>query len=470
MRLLSRRVPTEITTTGAAALTLLAGCAQPSPPPGGPPDPLPPAVVSVTPDSGTTGVRPNEVEFRFDEVVAERPARGASLAALVLVSPRDGEPEVRWRRNRITVRPDGGFRDSTVYVVQLLPGVADLRGNVRDSISVTVFSTGGTIPATRVEGAVFDWVAQRPIPDALVQAITRPDSVVYVTRADSSGRFVLPYVPPGPITVLAVGDEDRDYAIDEREQWDSTAVTLTDTARVELYTFVHDTVGPAVRDLAVRDSVTLTLTLDRPLDVAQRVDSSLVVLLTADSVRVPLASIAPAAALDSVRADSIAADSLVVDSIVVDSLVVDSIARLDTAAAPPAGPDSLADATRRLPPPVPTRPPPVTEIVVRAAAPLTPGARYIVRLVEARNLLGHARTSDRSFQVPARDTTPPDTAPPDATPADTTGPDSSGAMRPAAPTTPPPAAPPEDTRDPRAAAGSEPRPSRRASVLSVLLR
>ncbi|HEY0972844.1 MAG TPA: Ig-like domain-containing protein [Gemmatimonadales bacterium] len=450
MRRLTRRGARAAASPATAVVVavLFAGCAQPAPPPGGPPDPVPPAVVSISPDSGATGVRPDEVEFRFDEVVAERPARGATLAQLVLVSPYDGEPDVRWRRNRITVRPDGGFRDSTVYVVQLLPGVADLRNNVRDSIAVTVFSTGGPIPDTRVEGVVFDWVAQRVIPNALVQAITRPDSVVYVTRADSSGRFVLPFVPPGAATIVGVGDEDRDLAIDEREPWDSTTVTLTDSVRVELYAFVHDTVGPAVREVAVRDSITIRLTLDRPLDTAQRVDSTLVALLTADSVRVPLASVAPArdtqpAAPDSIPADTVAAPA-------------DTVVARDTLVAP-VSPDTLAGTTRRLPLPVPTRPPPVTEIDVRAASPLTPGARYVVRLIEARNLLGHARTSDRSFQVPERDTTVRDT-----TARDTTARDTTGAARPTPPATPPAAPPPEGIDSATAAVASEPRHPRRA--------
>ncbi|HEX5580581.1 MAG TPA: Ig-like domain-containing protein, partial [Gemmatimonadaceae bacterium] len=378
-RLTGRRTSTAAAAVAAtwAAAALAAGCAQQGAPPGGRPDPIAPKVVSVSPDSGATSARPGQVEFRFDEVVAERPARGTSLAQLVLVSPYHGAPEVRWRRNRITVRPDGGFRDNTVYVVQLLPGVADLRGNVRDSVAMTVFSTGATIPATRISGVVFDWVAQRAIPNALVRAITRPDSVVYVARADSSGRFVLPYVPPGTITVQGIGDEDGDFALDEREAWDSTAVTLTDSVRVELYAFVHDTIGPSVRDVALRDSATLRIILDRPLDVRQRVDSGLVALLTADSVPVPLASVM--AVRDTARPSPPAAPA-------------------DTAAARAARADSAAaDTTRRLPAPVPSRPPPVTEIDVHAARPLTPGARYVIRLVGARNLLGHARTSDRSF-------------------------------------------------------------------------
>ena len=35
----------------------------------------------------------------------------------------------RWRRDRITVRPREGWRPNTMYRVELLPGVSDLRNN-----------------------------------------------------------------------------------------------------------------------------------------------------------------------------------------------------------------------------------------------------------------------------------------------------------------------------------------------------
>ena len=47
-----------------------------------------------------------------------------------------------------------------------------------------VFSTGPTIPTLRINGIVFDWVAERPAPNALIEAIT-PDSIVYLAQADS---------------------------------------------------------------------------------------------------------------------------------------------------------------------------------------------------------------------------------------------------------------------------------------------
>src|SRR4051812_45548141 len=73
------------------AFILLAGCASPGVPPGGPVDTQAPQIVRIIPDSAKTGTTPPQVVFRFDEVVSERPSGVPSLSALFLISPRDGE-------------------------------------------------------------------------------------------------------------------------------------------------------------------------------------------------------------------------------------------------------------------------------------------------------------------------------------------------------------------------------------------
>ena len=190
-------------------------------------------------------------------------------------------------------------------------------------------------------------------------------------------------------------------------------MTLRDSARVELYAFIHDSIGPRLRDVTIADSMTLRLELSRPLALTQRIDTGIVTLLTTDSTAVPLASV-----LSQKAADSLAA--------VRDSMrrAADTTARArrirgGAPAAPPraaqqprtivplpgARPDSAADSTTRLPPPNMTsagageradRPP---------GAPLEPNARYRVRLSDVRGLDGEPATSDRTITVPPRDTT-----------------------------------------------------------------
>lgn len=382
--------------TALAALAA-AACASQGVPPGGPPDALPPELLAIVPDTGAIGKPPKNVEFRFNEVVAERPRAGPSLAALVVVSPRDGEPKVSWKRDRILVRPRHGWRPNTVYTVTLLPGVTDLRGNARGTGAMALFSTGGPIPDTRLDGMVFDWLTARPVPRALVQAIATADtSLVYVTIADSSGSFRLDHLPRDRYVVRAVVDANSNRALDPREAWDSTAITLADSASLELNAFVHDTIGPRINTVVVRDSVTLRVTFDRPIDTTQTLGTGSFTLRAADSSEVPVLDVIAARTADSLevartlrRADS--------------ARRADSTARpADSAARPIRAPASAArarrDSTKRRVPSIPT---PETEVVLRLGAPLVPGAAYRLRATEIRGLLGYPRTSERAFTLPA---------------------------------------------------------------------
>src|SRR5688500_17918831 len=186
----------------AASVAVLA-CASMETPPGGPPDEAPPVLVGVTPDTGAVNIRPRVAVFRFDEVVSERPRTATQLADLFLISPATGAPRIDWERDAIEVRPRNGWRPNTTYTVTLLPGLADLRGNARTEGATVTFSTGATIARSGLRGIVFDWVAGRVVPGAYIEAISHPDSVIYIATTDSSGQYVVRNIPPGEYTVRA---------------------------------------------------------------------------------------------------------------------------------------------------------------------------------------------------------------------------------------------------------------------------
>ena len=367
------------------------GCASQGAPPGGPPDSLAPNLIGVVPESGAVNVDPDRVEFRFDEVVNERPGGGApSLEQIVLISPSDGLPRVDWRRRSIAVRPRRDWRENVVYTVTLLPGMADLRGNVMQSGKTVIFSTGPTIPDTRIAGILYDWVNGVTARNASVEALAMPESVAYVARTDSVGAFVLAHVPPGRYALRAWLDANNNRDLDPREAYDSAGVELRDTASVTLFAFVHDTLPPRINTVEVVDSTTLRVEFNQPLDPTQTVDTTRFRLTRTDSSEVPLRSVLTAA--------------------VWDSLQMDSIARADTTRRP-APPRAVAPPPGGLPPRdtvAMPRPRPISRFVVIVATPLQPETSYRLVAEEARNLMARSGTSARVFTTPRR-AVPPDT-------------------------------------------------------------
>jgi Bacterial Ig-like domain/Carboxypeptidase regulatory-like domain len=362
----------------------LIACASQGDPPGGPPDSLPPVLLTTAPESGAVNVRPDRVDFRFDEVVSERPSGAPSLDQLVLVSPTDGLPRVDWRRRSISVRPRRDWRANAVYTVTLLPGITDLRGNVLRSGRSVVFATGSTIPDTRIAGTVYDWVAGTPARGAAVQAIALPDSTRYVARSDTVGRFVLPHVPPGTYSLRGWIDANNNRDLDEREAYDSTSITVRDTSSVTLLAFVHDTLPPRINTVQPLDSVTLRIEFNQPLDPEQRVDTSLFRLTAADSSVVPLRAALSADVWERARADSLAR--------------ADTTRRAPARPARPARPAAPAERDSIILP----RPIPVSRFVVLTGVALQPETTYRLVAVEARNLLGRAGTSARVFTTSRR--------------------------------------------------------------------
>ncbi len=105
------------------------------------------------------------------------PNRGegtGGLEKLIVLSPTTEFPDVSWKRDRITVKPKGGWRPNRVYRVQLLPGVTDLRNNRSNEGAVLTFTTGAPRPQNTLKGTVVDWTTSRPAANALIVATLLP--------------------------------------------------------------------------------------------------------------------------------------------------------------------------------------------------------------------------------------------------------------------------------------------------------
>ena len=382
-------------------------CARIAAPPGGPPDRAPPQLLSTSPDS--VAVLPEwdeDVEFQFSEVISEGSAPNFGLGSgdlekLIILSPSTRVPAVRWRRNRITVRPAEGWRPNTVYRVELLPGIVDLRNNRSWNGRVVTFTTGAPLPTDTLRGLVVNWENRRPAPRALVEAILLPDSLPYRTAADSVGVFTLGPLPAGEYLIYAALDQNNDAKRQPREPFDTVRLQRGQVLAGEMWTFRRDTTPVRIQSVTRGDSLSLVVTFSQQLDPYQPVGSDSVRVVTLpDSVPVAVDTVIPQALFDSLFGRRFVADTgspgdstrIQRERARADSIrIADSVARVRReqalgAARRPDAPraDTLALRERR------TRPALFDKLVIRLEQPLVPETRYVVTFFGLRNSSGIA--------------------------------------------------------------------------------
>ena len=374
----------------AMALGSIAACASPGLPPGGPERHTPPLITRIRPDTNSVNVREKELEIEYDEVVSEHPANATSLNDLVLISPRNGAPRVDWHRSTLSIHPSRGFRRNTAYTVTVLPGIADLRGNIIRTPTVVKFSTGPAFPATVFRGTMFDWLSGLPVNTGMVEAqLVSDTSVVYLTASDSIGHYRMTGLPSAQYLVRGYVDANHNRALDPGEAFDTTRVFLSDSVNLEILAFAHDSSGPRLGTVAPSDSATLRAIFDTPLDPRHPLAVSQLSLTASDSSRIAIVSVEP------VRPDTTRATPLL-------PAVSQSAIPIPTRN-PAATPAVL---------PKPTRPLLVRDVFIRLAQRLRAGVTYRLNVTNAIGPTGRTLSSDKSFSMPRAAVKPPPTKSP----------------------------------------------------------
>jgi hypothetical protein len=284
------------------ALALLAACATPVAPTGGPVDATPPALVASAPAAGAVRVNGRTLTLTFSERVD--PATAVRAIRVTPESREAGEanapPVVRVRAEVVTVELPP-LREATTYVVTVGTDLADTRG-VRLAAPLTVaFSTGDALDAGRLDGLVRDPDTGRPVGGLAVWAYLAADSLAadsladprrrapdYRTETAADGRFRLDYLRDADAFVVAVADANRNSRADDGEAFavptvprlrpslpdslradstarDSTALASSASALAGLWLARADTTAPEVRALRAATARRLVLRLSEPV-------------------------------------------------------------------------------------------------------------------------------------------------------------------------------------------------------------
>ena len=206
---------------------LITRCANQLPPGGGEVDKIPPEIVKVFPEDGTTNFSKDYFELKFSEYVDKRSVRDA-----IFISPFiEGTFEYSWSGTTLEVTFPEKLKDDVTYTITIGTDVVDLNNKNRMAQSFTFsFSTGDKIDRRIISGRVYGkekegiFIYAYRMDDSADSLLKRkPD---YVSQTGGDGNFSLQGLGAGNYRIFAVNDKFRDYLYQQDQ--DEIGIPQTD--------------------------------------------------------------------------------------------------------------------------------------------------------------------------------------------------------------------------------------------------
>ena len=220
---------------------LLAYCATPVPPSGGPRDEIPPEVLEAVPAAGAVNIDRETMRITFSEYVDEQ-----AFARAFSITPAFSEqPNFAWSGHTVEIQFPEPLRENTTYVVNLDTELRDIHSVSLSGPLTLAFSTGPTISKGTLAGRVVSATGGQPAAGVDVFAYAFEDSFLlqelpaqptYRTQTDQSGAFQFEYLTEQPYYVLALRDQNRNLAPDTQEPFAPPPVAsiAADTTPVDI--------------------------------------------------------------------------------------------------------------------------------------------------------------------------------------------------------------------------------------------
>lgn len=184
-------------------------------PSGGPKDTLPPVLIKLTPESGTTNfpTTGGKITLQYNEYTVVKTATD-----ILLSPPTRRRPQAKIKGKNIVVTLPDTLRADQTYTIDFGQALADNNeGNLAPRL-VYAFSTGETLDSLYFTGTVINSQTLAPVKGALVAAyIDQSDSVCFNQRPDAAvktddwGYFVLRNLSDTLYQIFVYSDTDADY-------------------------------------------------------------------------------------------------------------------------------------------------------------------------------------------------------------------------------------------------------------------
>lgn len=200
-----------------SGLLLLAACAQPVAPTGGPKDTTPPEVIRSVPENQSVNFSDDRVTLTFSEFISLKDINNQ----LMVSPPLSEQPDFQQRGKNLIMRFKEPLKDNTTYNFFFGDAIVDLTESNPLAAYNFTFSTGPVIDSLSLAGKVINAFTRQPVKGALVMLYdsiadsipytTRP---YYVARTNDQGAFRLANLREGEYKMFALSDLNGNYLYD----------------------------------------------------------------------------------------------------------------------------------------------------------------------------------------------------------------------------------------------------------------
>ena len=205
----------------ATVYNLLIACAQYVPPTGGKKDEVKPQLVNSVPKLGQKNYKDKTISLEFDELVDI-----TSLRQELLVIPEaEGTFDIRAKSNKVILKFDKAFKDSTTYTLNFRKGIKDINERNEAKNLKLVFSTDNNIDSLKIDGNIKGLLSNQPILEAHVALYKLQDSLDlkktkpnYFSKSDSSGNYKFENIKSGRYRIYAFIDKNNNLKYDTKTE------------------------------------------------------------------------------------------------------------------------------------------------------------------------------------------------------------------------------------------------------------
>lgn len=252
----------------------LAGCANQIAPGGGQVDKIPPRIISVYPENGTTGFSDDYIEIEFSEYVDKRTVQDAFF-----ISPSlGGAPELNWSGRSVRFEFPNPLQPDVTYVVTFGTEISDLNNRNRMAAPFQfVFSTGTEIDKGVISGTIYD---EKPL-GVMLFAYPVGDSAInptamkpkYISQAGTDGTYTILGLADSMYRIFAVRDEYQDLTYNVGQDmygvpYTDVKINAADTSFSGLNFFLskEDTTSPRLLSANMTDRFHILLEFSEEYD------------------------------------------------------------------------------------------------------------------------------------------------------------------------------------------------------------